>query len=347
LKYEPSLDGLRAIAIAAVFAYHCSARALPGGWAGVDVFFVLSGYLITTILASEVTRSGRIDLKRFYLNRVLRLAPAFTCLLAFMVFLGVCADSGAQRLAIFEAIGVSATYMMNWNRAFDWLPQYVLGHTWSLSTEEQFYLLWPPALLLIRHRRPLCWTIALIALVTLWRFHVALSGADPERTYNGFDTHADSLLIGCTLALIKPGQRIIHLAGRTAVLPVAGLAAIFACMGLRTIETQTVGLTVAALCSAWIIVAALDHGWLARLLSLRPLVFTGRISYGLYLWHFPIIHLAQAHPHLPRIAVLSFAFLSYPVAIASYLLIEQPFLNMKSRRRKPPVSGRVTVNAQS
>lgn len=347
MKYEPSLDGLRAVAIAAVFVFHFSARALPGGWAGVDVFFVLSGYLITTILAGELARTGHIDFKRFYLNRMLRLVPALTCLLAFMALLGIFADSAAQREAIFEAIGVSATYMMNWNRAFDWLPQYVLGHTWSLSTEEQFYLLWPPLLLLIRLRRPLRWTIALIAIITVWRFHVALSGADPERTYNGFDTHADTLLIGCVLALLKPGRRIAHLAGRTAALPVLGLVAIFTTMGLRTIEAQTVGMTLAALCSAWIVVAALDHGWIARVLSLRPLVFTGKISYGLYLWHFPIIHLLSAYSHLPRLAMLLAACVSYPVAVVSYRLIEQPFLNMKSRRRSPSVSGPVAVNAQS
>ncbi|MGF6781625.1 acyltransferase family protein [Paraburkholderia sp. GAS334] len=338
MKYEPSLDGLRAVAIAAVFVYHFSFSALPGGWAGVDIFFVLSGYLITTILANEIDSTGRVDLKQFYFNRFLRLAPAFACLLAFMALRAVTTADGAHRQSILESIGITAVYMMNWNRAFSWFGQDILGHTWSLSMEEQFYIVWPLLLLLIHRKHAIRWTMSLIVVITVWRVHLALSGADPERTYNGFDTHADPLFIGCTLALFKPGKRLARLAQRTAVLPVLGIAAILATVGLRTLAAQTIGLTLAALCTAWIITAALEDGWLKRTLSLRPLVYTGKISYGLYLWHYPIIRMIHAHVHLPSMLTLPLALLSYPVAAISFWYVEKRFLKLKARYRVPVVT---------
>jgi peptidoglycan/LPS O-acetylase OafA/YrhL len=201
--------------------------------------------------------------------------------------------------------------------------------------EEQFYVVWPLVLLLLlsgRRQHAIRWTITLVVCITVWRVHLVLSGADPERTYNGFDTHSDALLIGCTLALFKPGKEFAQLARRTAVLPVLGIAAILATVGLRTLAAQTIGLTLAALCTAWIITAAREEGWLKKALSLRPLVYTGKISYGLYLWHYPIILMVQAHVHSSKLLTLALACLSYPIAAISFRYVEKRFLKLKAHR---------------
>ncbi len=199
-RYEPSLDGMRAVAVTCVVAFHAT-HWLPGGWAGVDVFFVLSGFLITSLLAQEIEASGSIDLGSFYLRRALRLVPALTVML--LASLAVAVLLPSRTLEDVRAIGLAGTYLMNWNRAFALFPQAWLGHTWSLAMEEQFYLLWPAILLLIRARRPVTLISALVVLVTVWRLVLVLSGAPAERTYNGFDTHADGLLIGSALALFR------------------------------------------------------------------------------------------------------------------------------------------------
>ena len=199
LKYEPAFDGLRALAIIFVFLVHAWESAFPGGWAGVDIFFVLSGYLITTLLTNELSETGTIDYRNFYIRRVLRLWPAFA---VFLLVVVLEMSVRAPNIWSFGAVGLSAVYLMNWNRAFVWWSQHNLGHTWSLAMEEQFYLLWPALLVFIFSRRAICCVLAMIIAMVTWRCFLALDGADPERTYNGFDTHGDALLIGCLLALL-------------------------------------------------------------------------------------------------------------------------------------------------
>ena len=150
MRYEPSLDGLRAFSILSVVIYHLSEDSLPGGWSGVDTFFVLSGYLITRLLAGELVMNGEIQFLQFYIRRALRLGPALVCLLAFVVLLVLI----FRDLNLLRAAALSLIYMMNWNRAFDWFPPTLLGHTWSLSMEEQFYLLWPGLFSFVYNRRP-------------------------------------------------------------------------------------------------------------------------------------------------------------------------------------------------
>ena len=160
----------------------------------MDIFFVLSGYLITTLLANELSATGKIDYRNFYIRRILRLWPAFAVFLL-VVVLKISMSEG-PKAGSFEAVAVSAVYLMNWSRAFIWWEQYKLGHTWSLAMEEQFYLLWPVLLAFIFARRAICCILGLIIVMITWRCFLALNGADPERTYNGFDTHGDALLIG-------------------------------------------------------------------------------------------------------------------------------------------------------
>lgn len=326
---------MRALAVAAVILFH-STSILPGGWAGVDTFFVLSGYLITRILVAEVEVRGTVSLKRFYMRRFLRLTPAFACLLSFEVVRALW--NPTYREATLKAVAVSAFYLMNWSRAFHWAPENVLDHTWSRATEEQFYLLWPTALLLTLRARPALWLAFAIALIVSWRTHLVLVGAGVDRTYNGFDTHADSLLLGCLLVFVKLDEVVLATLGRLVVLPVAVLAVTATTFRFDWALTQSVGLSLAGICAALIMLAAMRDGALKRFLSLPFLVYTGRLSYGLYLWRWPVSWMVGAHlpAGLPRILDVPLAFVSYPVAMASYHIVEKPFLRLKDRFEPTP-----------
>jgi len=146
------------------------------------------------VAGQRVVRGRQDRLPQFYIRRILRLWPPFAVFL-FVVVLKISLSEG-QKTASFEAVAVSAVYLMNWSRAFIWWEQYKLGHTWSLAMEEQFYLLWPALLAFIFTRRAIPCITGLIIVMVTWRCFLALNGADPERTYNGFDTHGDALLIG-------------------------------------------------------------------------------------------------------------------------------------------------------
>jgi peptidoglycan/LPS O-acetylase OafA/YrhL len=325
-RYEPAFDGLRALAVTTVVAYHVSPTLLPGGWMGVDIFFVLSGFLITSLLSSEIAYSGRIGFKKFYMRRMLRLTPAFWTLLAFIIV--VAALSKSHRAPNLYAALISGLYFMNWDRAFNLFPQGLLGHTWSLAMEEQFYLLWPAALLFIARRKPIPWVVATIVAMTCWRIYLAFAGAGLDRIYNGFDTHGDALLIGCALALLPLSGQTSARAGALVAIPIAGVMLMLAMAINRSLFTQTIGLTFASLFSAWLIIAASQSGWLRQILSAQPLVYTGRISYGWYLWHYPIMILGYAF--LPsEWGKVAFVVLAYLVAACSYQFIERPFLRLK------------------
>ncbi len=336
MRYEPALDGIRAFAITSVVFYHALPTELVGGWVGVDVFFVLSGYLITRLLAQELQASGTINFRFFYMRRVLRLLPAFAALLLFQLLRIALEGNPVVARQMLEATLISATYLINWSRAFEWLPQDVLGHTWSLAMEEQFYLIWPVTLLLVWKRRPLTWLTGAIVVIVAWRCVLAFTGSDPERTYNGFDTHADALLIGCVLALLPADAPILVHVRRFSALPLAALTAMVLFLIHSALLTQTIGLTAAALFAAWLIVAAGVDGWLKRLLSLKPLSYTGRISYGWYLWHFPILLIGvNTIPGLTNAGRAGLVLAAYPVAMASYHFIERPFLALRPRFRAP------------
>lgn len=326
MKYDPALDGLRAIAVSVVVLSHADAAAVPGGWAGVDVFFVLSGFLITNILSRELDATGTVALKRFYLRRALRLTPALAVMLLAALLLGLVFGPSVKQ--VLEAVVMSATYLMNWNRAFNLTAEWALGHTWSLAMEEQFYLLWPAALLAIRARWRLPVTIAAIIAMVAWRCWLALHDADAERTYNGFDTHADALLVGCVLAMAGEPERVPGRAWWSAV-ALGGLATLFVLLPFRTLLAQTAGLSVAALLSTLTIVCARGDGWLRRLLVQPPLVYTGRISYGFYLWHYLLIFVFR--PYLPGATIYVAVAISYLCAMVSFHTVELYFQRFRNR----------------
>jgi peptidoglycan/LPS O-acetylase OafA/YrhL len=205
LGYKPALDGSRAVAILAVLLFHGGAPGFGWGYIGVDLFFVLSGYLITSILLVEHAKVGRISLLDFYRRRALRLFPALAALcLTFLVYAAVALDDPTQGI---REVLIVALYAGNWIRAFSLgQPQY-LGHTWSLAIEEQLYLVWPLLIwgVLFLSKGSAAKALRLVVALAIasigWRAILALQGATADRLYNGSDTRADALLIGAALAL--------------------------------------------------------------------------------------------------------------------------------------------------
>jgi peptidoglycan/LPS O-acetylase OafA/YrhL len=349
------VDGLRTLAVGLVMVYHLEPGLLPGGALGVDVFFTISGFVITRLLVAEYTRTGDIAMGPFYWRRWLRLVPALLTLCA------VCAVlAGTTALPGFggawTSVLLSATFLVNIVRAAQPGPYSgstaLLAHNWSLGVEEQFYLLWPPLLrLLLRRVRPrtvLVWAAALCALPVVWRW-LLWDPTQAHRIYNGTDTRADQLLAGALLAIAVARLRaddrrlraLARWSGRLAwpALCLLGLIVWQVPMTESSAWTEswyTVGFLVAALLSATV-VAALElrpASALGRLLALAPLAWVGRnLSYGLYLWHYPLGRLLSdvgvGQGHLVATLAASFA-----AATASHYLIERP-LNAHWRHRGP------------
>jgi peptidoglycan/LPS O-acetylase OafA/YrhL len=353
LGYRPSLDGLRGVSILAVMSYHLGF--IRGGFLGVDIFFVLSGFLITTLLTDEWIRSGSISFRKFYMRRALRLLPALvvlaiTCDFATVIFARLYWPPEAFVPVVFGmayASLVALFYVTNWVM-ISGQTLWILGHTWSLSIEEQFYVLWPLCLLAllkwIRHRGLILSFLTLgIASSLILRIALVRADAPVTRVFVGLDTRFDELLIGCMVGvlcswgLLATSRRSQLLLAAGAVAGAATLAVLLWKASSKEPAMLQGGLTVAA-GSAGVLIAdivARPAGWLARALGREPLVGIGRISYGLYLWHFPIVYGCGAlivdgsRPDLPRAALA--IGLTFVAAIASFRWVERPMLRLKRR----------------
>jgi peptidoglycan/LPS O-acetylase OafA/YrhL len=352
LGYRPPLDGLRGVSILAVMSYHIGL--IRGGFLGVDIFFVLSGFLITTLLMDEWARTGRISLGQFYARRALRLLPALValviaCDVAVMIIARLYWPEvfGPVVLGMVYASVAALLYMANWV-VVSVQTLWILGHTWSLSIEEQFYLIWPLCLLaLLRwvRRRGFILALLLLGISASLILKVALVRAQSSvlRIFFGLDTRFDELLIGCVVGVfaswgLLAGSRRSR--GRLGAAAGAG-AALLAFMLWRAVWRDQVmlggGLTAAAAAAGVLIadIIARPSGWLASALGRQPLVGIGRISYGLYLWHFPIVYGCGAlavdgtPPDFPRASLA--VGLTFLVAAASFRWIEQPMLKIKRR----------------
>jgi len=359
LGYQPALDGLRAFAVVSVMLYHAGQSWVVGGYLGVDLFFVLSGFLITSLLVQEWAGNGGIDLKAFWIRRARRLLPALG-----VVMLGIVAYA-----ALFAAPGEVDTirndglaalgYVANWRFIFSgqsYFAQFTqpspLKHMWSLAIEEQFYLIWPlivfGVLAIWRSIRALVVTCVVMilgsALLMAILYH---PGQDPSRVYYGTDTRAQSLLMGALVGvlLLVHGpirSRVGLLALRTA----AWVGAVYTLwlwwrMSERTDLLYRGGFLTASLAVIAIIASVTQpqRGALGAFLSLAPLRFIGRISYGLYLWHWPVyLTLTETRTGIggTELLVLRLA-VTLAFALASYFLIEQPIRNNTLRMPRPGI----------
>jgi peptidoglycan/LPS O-acetylase OafA/YrhL len=346
LPYTAGLDGLRALAVAAVFLYHANAGWMPGGFLGVDLFFVLSGYLITSLLLNEWSAHGSIALKSFWTRRARRLFPAVAVviLLALLATLTIARDDlGRTRADALSAL----VYLTNWHEivaSHSYFNQFgrpsLLQHLWSLAVEEQFYLLWP--LLLIAGLR---WlrrgaTVALTALLAagscalMWLTYSA--AGDPSRVYYGTDTRVFTLLIGVLLAFAWPlGKGAIRRWRHSpAIADVVGLAALVGVLALfvrvRDFDPWLYhgGFLLMAIVGAVLVAAVSQPGTiLGRVLGCGTLRWLGTRSYGIYLWHWPIMELTRPYVDVPLHGaplVLVQAALTVGAAALSYRYVEVP-----------------------
>jgi peptidoglycan/LPS O-acetylase OafA/YrhL len=341
------LDGVRALAVLAVMAFHEGIGAAPGGFLGVDVFFVLSGFLITDLLVAQRDRLGRLDLRGFWTRRARRLLPALAVVLV-SVTAAVALIEPDQLGPLRPVLIAAASYSSNWYQALHHVSYFAsygppppLQHLWSLAIEEQFYLVWPLVLLLVltrlrgrRGRALVSWLGAAASAAAMALLYTP--GTDPSRVYYGTDTHATALLVGTALALTWPLARLSaasqKLAARLDLVGIASLAVLAWALGHLSGADPAVypaGLAVAALASAGLVAAAAAPGAVGALLSLRPLRWLGVRSYGIYLWHWPVIALTAAlvapHPVSPWLWGVE-AALAIAIAAASWRWIEAPIL---------------------
>lgn len=347
LGYVSALDGLRGVAIALVLAEHYAG--VLGGALGVDLFFALSGFLISTLLLEEFDHQGCLSLRRFYGRRARRLLPALISMLAF--YLVAAAALGRNELATTAA---GAFYTANFVAAFthgSGLAQSGLAQLWSLAEEEQFYLLWPVILVAVaRRRRPVILVSALILLLISYRIGLAATGASHERLYFGPDTHMDGLLGGALLALLRRrGFSVSEAAAKPAL--VALIVAVFArgiLIDAYGSAWDAYGLPLFELVAVVLVGAAVSNTTLAEVLAIRPLVWLGKVSYSLYLWHYAILWLiardligATPTTRASLEYTLPALVLSVAAAWCSWRFVEQPFrrLHARSVRVSPaPVS---------
>jgi peptidoglycan/LPS O-acetylase OafA/YrhL len=367
LPYVPALDGVRAIAVAGVLLYHAGVAWLPAGFLGVDVFFVLSGFLITSLLLAELDRGGRIDLRRFWSRRARRLLPAAFLVIA--VTLAVVAAFYPEDAARTRADALSSfAYVNNWHQILADRSYFegfqrpsLLQHLWSLAVEEQFYLLWPLALglgLARLGRRRLVQATAVAAVVSAVGMAVLFEpGGDPSRVYFGTDTHATGLLVGVLLAFAWPLGRLRAPPGPRAVLlldvaAVAALALLFAAMAAWHDFDPAVyrgGLAAVAVVSAVLVAAAAHPACrVARGLGAAPLRWIGERSYGIYLWHWPVMALTRPGLDLEwsRWVLVPLQIgATVALAAASYRWVEQPIRSGAGKAwldRRPP-RGRLAI----
>jgi peptidoglycan/LPS O-acetylase OafA/YrhL len=348
IAYRPGLDGLRAIAVAAVFLYHARIDWLPGGFLGVDLFFVLSGYLITSLLLVEWETRNRIDLRRFWLRRARRLLPALV--LVVLASLALAAIFARQDLARTrsDVLG-SLFYYANWHQIIANHSYFnlmgnpsLLQHTWSLAVEEQFYIVWPlllvPCLVLVGRKRMPMIVIAGIAAsaALMW---ILYKPVDPSRVYYGTDSRAFLLLMGILLALVWPWierlRRAVPLLELLGIAALVGTVLLFLQMHEFDPTLYQGGDLAAAFCFV-VLIAAVAHPrtGIGPALGIAPLRWVGERSYGMYLWHWPIIVLVAGVNSRPSPGiVVGEAALVVTAAALSFRFVEEPIRSGRLQRR--------------
>ena len=357
--YNSALDGLRAFAVFEVVAYHARALGWVGGFLGVDLFFCLSGFLITSIILLEFADTGRLNLVRFAAHRFFRLYPALILMLA--TYLGYNAYLHRPIWRGLQEAGVGFSGIANWFRALGFFSSRDLGHLWSLSIEIQFYLLWAPLTLVFLKFKRSSWEyvgfcVALIMLVAWTRGWMIHHRESFQRLYNGTDTRFDSFVFGAILASVAQAtaistSRFGELFRRCApVLFFLGLAIhvnALRHLGIADWRRSTNVITWVNFGSFCLVTGAYFHDYFPRfrafgkdisfgllgpkILTFSPIVFLGQISYGIYLWHYPVIHLVR----FPRVGndvrFLMIFSLTVVLATVSYYCVEKPSIRFARR----------------
>jgi peptidoglycan/LPS O-acetylase OafA/YrhL len=331
-SYWPALDGLRGVAILMVVGFHLPFGPFRAGSFGVILFFVLSGFLITTILLRELDEKGTVNLRRFYARRARRLFPALLVVVAAHLVLQV------------TVLGEPQSW---WDRSWPvlaYVSNYVqiggtqlvhMAHTWSLAIEEHFYLLWPVTLLVLPRRWRFPATCALVLVFTAWRLRYLTTGAPHDRIYFATDTNAFAPLLGCALALGLHERRIPQPTHNMSVLSTVALI-LAACIPWHYYDRRLLYFTLPVA-----ILAVLSiHGTLSKptlWLESPVLRWFGKVSYGLYLWHYMLISLPWERL-LPIPPVIPMIVTPIALAAMSWRYVEAPLLGRRARGRPSPVT---------
>lgn len=340
--YYPALDGLRTIAVGIVLCAHGGVPWFRSGGVGVDIFFVLSGFLITTILSGEWARTGAISFRNFYARRFLRLAPALVLTCALVAGAVPWLEGRFPGTEILLALSYTANWALAlYNYHLTWL-----NHCWSLAVEEQFYLLWPLVIVglerVVRSPAPkvglLLAGAACIAMYRAWHVGVWTD----ERINFGLDTRMDTLMIGAALAywaraiaggLPEGASKVLGWVGAPVAL--AGLFLVINTVTWYSPWMGWIGYGLVAFAAAIVLadLVAGRHSILSPVLATRPMVFVGRISYGLYLLHLPVYYAVEKLiPGSPLVVRLGWKVgVSLALATASYYLVERRFLALKGK----------------
>ena len=339
--YITGIDGLRAISVLAVLAYHLQLPASQGGLLGVTVFFVISGFLITRILVEEIERTDTVDLKNFWIRRIRRLLPAILTMLTALIFVTAVFNRVLFTKACSDLLSAVFCYN-NWWQIFNQVSYFEnagspspLTHCWSLAVEAQFYLVYPLILLglsrLRERKKVFCGTTAALAVVSAVLMAVLFDPLqDPSRVYYGTDTRAFSLLIGALLAILVTYEKerlalkpvVRDLIGSAAL---AGLIVMIVVVNGYSSFLYRGGQVLASLLSAAVIYGVLEpESLLGKVLSIYPLKWIGDRSYGIYLWHYPIVLLFSGGKKASWWIVLIELVLTFVLSALSYHFIETP-----------------------
>lgn len=346
-RYMPGLDGLRAISVLAVIAYHFNLKWAKGGLLGVEVFFVLSGYLITDQLLWEWKSHRKISLLHFWIRRIRRLLPAMISMLL-VVAVGLIFIDPSRMQTLRGDFLSSVFYVNNWYLIFHQVsyfenfgPPSPIGHLWSLSIEEQFYVIWPLLLLTLirllrRQGKLVIYVLSGAAVSAIAMALLYLPGTDPSRVYYGTDTRAFAILIGAALAVVWPSWRLTdRISSRASSLldlfGSAGMLILFIMMN-QTNEYDPslypVGFLFLSIVTA-VIIAVLVHpaSRLGSILAAKPLSWIGKRSYSLYIWHYPVIILSSPAANAEETVfadILLQLTLIFMLSALSYRFVEEP-----------------------
>jgi peptidoglycan/LPS O-acetylase OafA/YrhL len=343
LGYLAALDGVRGLMTFGVLTAHTRMALFPGAIIYMDVFFAMSGYLITSLLITEYRRHGSINLGKFYLRRFKRLYPALAAMTA--TFTIACLLFSTDLTARLTEAAAAFFYVTDYWRAFGLPDIHYTGHIWSLAVEEQFYLLWPLCFILLLRAFGLSATIIVAAFAAAacfwaWRIWLAATGTDIAYLYNAFDMRADSLLIGCGTAVILSrvdlGEfpRLSRLLANSLVPLTLVMLAIGFSIDWHMRWYYYVSPLLGALPGVIFVGAIVQQRRTAmHALFEHPIpVFCGRICYGLYLWHYPIFLWITdwAPDHYRYITIFLVGWpLTFAAATASYYLIERHFMRTR------------------